>query len=139
MTAGIEEDLSDRKILEGGTNFRWAYKQKFWSVWLPSREGVKDNKNVIWDLSLSLLECVNNHLSAAAGNFLQVANEIVGNYCRDYPLNILGDPGADSGDEGKSKRAEKYDTKKSKDRREEPLVPTERPAAIFVWFVPSIN
>ena len=87
MTAGIEEDLSDRKILEGGTNFRWAYKQKFWSVWLPSREGVKDNKNVIWDLSLSLLECVNNHLSAAAGNFLQVANEIVGNYCRDYPLN----------------------------------------------------
>ena len=34
---------------------------------------------------------------------------------------ILGDPGADSGDEGKSKRAEKYDTKKSKERREEPL------------------
>ena len=35
--------------------------------------------------------------------------------------NILGDPGADSGDEGKSKRAEKYGTKKSKERREEPL------------------
>ena len=34
---------------------------------------------------------------------------------------ILGDPGADSGDEGKSRRAEKYDTKKSKERREEPL------------------
>ena len=35
---------------------------------------------------------------------------------------ILGDPGADSGDEGKSKRAEKYIwTKKSKERREEPL------------------
>ena len=34
---------------------------------------------------------------------------------------ILGDPGADKGGEGKSKRAEKYDTKKSKDRREEPL------------------
>ena len=34
---------------------------------------------------------------------------------------ILGDPGADSGDQGKSKRAEKYDTKKSKERREEPL------------------
>ena len=34
---------------------------------------------------------------------------------------ILGDPGADSGDEGKSKRAEKYDTKKSKERPEEPL------------------
>ena len=35
--------------------------------------------------------------------------------------HILGDPGADSGDQGKSKRAEKYDTKKSKERREEPL------------------
>ena len=34
---------------------------------------------------------------------------------------ILGDPGADSGDEGKSKRAEKYGAKKSKERREEPL------------------
>ena len=34
---------------------------------------------------------------------------------------ILGDPGADSGDEGKSKRAEKYGTTKSKERREEPL------------------
>ena len=31
---------------------------------------------------------------------------------------ILGDPGADSGGEGKSKRAEKYGTKKSKERRE---------------------
>ena len=35
---------------------------------------------------------------------------------------ILGDPGADSGGEGKSKRAEKYETKKSKERREEPNV-----------------
>ena len=34
---------------------------------------------------------------------------------------ILGDPGADSGGEGKSKRAEKYSTKKRKERREEPL------------------
>ena len=34
---------------------------------------------------------------------------------------ILGDPGADSGSEGKSKRAEKFGTKKSKERREEPL------------------
>ena len=34
---------------------------------------------------------------------------------------ILRDPGADSGDEGKSKRAEKCGTKKSKERREEPL------------------
>ena len=34
---------------------------------------------------------------------------------------ILGDPGADSGGEGKCKRTEKYGTKKSKERREEPL------------------
>ena len=34
---------------------------------------------------------------------------------------ILGDPGTDSGGEGKSKRAEKYGSKKSKERREEPL------------------
>ena len=39
------------------------------------------------------------------------------------PVPILGDPGADSGDEGKSKRAEKYDTKKSKERREELFSP----------------
>ena len=39
-----------------------------------------------------------------------------------YPnCPILGDPGADSGDEGKSKRAEKYGPKKSKEGREEPL------------------
>ena len=35
--------------------------------------------------------------------------------------NILGDPGAESGNEGKSKRAGKCGTKKSKERREEPL------------------
>ena len=34
---------------------------------------------------------------------------------------IHEDPGADSGGEGKSKRAEKYGTKKSKERQEEPL------------------
>ena len=36
-------------------------------------------------------------------------------------LVILGDPGADSGDEGKSKRVEKCGAKKRKERREEPL------------------
>ena len=40
---------------------------------------------------------------------------------RNPEAPILGDPGADSGGEGKSKRAEKYGTKKSKERREEPL------------------
>ena len=38
---------------------------------------------------------------------------------RFFPrFSILGDPGGDSGDEGKSKQAEKYGTKKSKERRE---------------------
>ena len=36
-----------------------------------------------------------------------------------YICVILGDPGADSGGEGKSKRAEKCGTEKSKERREE--------------------
>ena len=37
-------------------------------------------------------------------------------------MSILGDPGADSGGEGRSKRAEKYGTKKSEERQEEPLI-----------------
>ena len=43
---------------------------------------------------------------------------------------ILGDPGADSGGEGKSKRAEKYGTKKSKEWREEPF---------FTFFLPYFS
>ena len=39
----------------------------------------------------------------------------------EHVRTILGDPGADSGDEGKSKRAGKCGAKKSKERREEPL------------------
>ena len=38
-----------------------------------------------------------------------------------HTLSILGDPGADSGGERKSKRGGKYGTKKRKERREEPL------------------
>ena len=58
---------------------------------------------------------------------------------------ILGDPGADSGSEGKSKRAEKCGTKKSKEGREEPLgtmsyqtssVPNGCPRSGF-WLVPK--
>ena len=37
------------------------------------------------------------------------------------PRGILGDPGVDSGGVGKSKRGKKYGTKKSKERRQEPL------------------
>ena len=38
-----------------------------------------------------------------------------------WDVCILGDKGADSGGEEKSKQAEKYCTKNSKERREEPL------------------
>ena len=39
--------------------------------------------------------------------------------CPTIPISfIVGDPGADKGGEGKSKRAGKYGTKKSKERRE---------------------
>ena len=40
---------------------------------------------------------------------------------RGSARHILGDTRADSGGEGKSKQAEKYGSKKSKERREEPL------------------
>ena len=51
-----------RKILEGRTNLPWVYKQKFWSMSCPSREGLRrnlkmvgvKNKNTIWALLLSL-------------------------------------------------------------------------------------
>ena len=43
------------------------------------------------------------------------------NFIKNHLPYILGDPGADNGGKGKSKRAEKYGTKKSKERQEEPL------------------
>ena len=43
-------------------------------------------------------------------------SHFVYDYHSHYRRQILGDPGADSGDEEKSKRAEKYGTKKSKER-----------------------
>ena len=43
------------------------------------------------------------------------------NFIRNHLPYILGDPGADNGGKGKSKRVEKYGTKKSKERQEEPL------------------
>ena len=41
---GGEEDPSTKKILEGGTSFRWVYKQKCRSVWLPRGGGIKECK-----------------------------------------------------------------------------------------------
>ena len=62
-----EEDPSTRKILEGGTAFRWVYMQKFRSVWyqvekdLELREGIQNNgrqKQAIWTLLPSLLALI---------------------------------------------------------------------------------
>ena len=38
-----EEDPSTRKILVGGATLYWVNMQKFRSVWLPSRERIKDS------------------------------------------------------------------------------------------------
>ena len=38
-----KEDLSTRKILEGGSTLRWVYMQKFWSVWYPNVECLRRN------------------------------------------------------------------------------------------------
>ena len=53
--------------------------------------------------------------------YLDNHNQIFLCLCGCWDVNIRGDPGADSGGEGKSKRAGKYGTKKSKERRKEPL------------------
>ena len=55
------------------------------------------------------------HIHAQNSSFASQRNDI------RRQRNILRDPGSDSGGEGKSKRAGKYGTKKSKKRREEPL------------------
>ena len=55
-----------RKILEGGTGLRWVYVLKFWSIWCPSREGLRrshKNKNEILGPS-ALLTGINNYISA---------------------------------------------------------------------------
>ena len=48
-------------------------------------------------------------------------HNFIANFRKGRDFFILGDPGADSGGERKSKRAGKYGTKKNKERREEPL------------------
>ena len=73
-------------------------------------------------------------------------NEILPRYVRKLQLvvrAILKDPGADSGGEGKSKRAGKYGTKKSKERREEPLgtmpYQTSSKRSPPFWFLTGTN
>ena len=59
--------------------------------------------------------------NACCSSSLLVECKVCLSHTRARGSNILGDPGADSGGEGKSKRAGKYGTKKSIERQEEPL------------------
>ena len=78
-----EEDArTRRKILDGETTFPW---EKFSSVWCSSRERIKHGgrKPQKYNLGPSALFTGVNH-----NNQLVVTpNEMVGHYCRDYPLN----------------------------------------------------
>ena len=66
------------------------------------------------DSPVQITQHVLYHYNAIRASWFNFA---LGSYKKVQP--ILGDPGADRGGEGKSKRAEKYGTKKSKERREE--------------------
>ena len=59
--------------------------------------------------------------TAFSGELPQARTALLFVSCSGQIIPILGDPGADSVGEGKSKRAEKYGMKKSKERRDEPL------------------
>ena len=70
---------------DGETTFPWVYMQKFSSVWRSNREGIKHGgrKPQKYNLGLSAPFTGVDH-----NNQLVVTpNEMVGHYCRDYPLN----------------------------------------------------
>ena len=54
MSTWREEDLSTRKILEGGTTFRSIYMQKFRSVWVTVEKELKIKDNPLNDPPLFL-------------------------------------------------------------------------------------
>ena len=77
-----EKEPCTGKVREGGTTFCWVNMQKFWSVWLLSREQ-KDGGRRQQSCNLgpsSLVTTVHNYLLAATGSSLQLVmpNEIVG-------------------------------------------------------------
>ena len=62
-----KEDPSTRKILEGGSTLHWVYMQKFWSVWYPNIEGIKNGGRQKQTHNLgpsAFFTGVNNFLSA---------------------------------------------------------------------------
>ena len=87
---------------------------------LTKQHGVRGGKNLLKTPGNSISKILNFKMSPDA---LALKNLCLWCEFQSHLLFIiiLGDPGADSGDEGKSKRSEKCGTKKSKERREEPL------------------
>lgn len=74
------EDPSTRKILKGGKtqiNFQLGYMQKFRSLWLPSREEIKDGGHQPQTCKLSpsaLFACASNYVSAELSQSLGGGN-----------------------------------------------------------------
>ena len=54
MSTWREEDPSTRKILEGGTTFRWVHMQQFRSAWLTVEKKLKIKDNPLNDPPLFL-------------------------------------------------------------------------------------
>ena len=69
-----------RKILEGGTTLCWVYMEKFRSMWLPIREGIKDG----W-ATISTMQFFRRTITIIS-SCVVMPNEMVSLYCRDYPL-----------------------------------------------------
>ena len=90
------------------------------------KQSLKRNKPVVFSAMAipSFKPCFNTFgkiLSFRFGYLKKLKDSLYLITIRGSARDILGDTGADSGGEGKSKRAEKYGLKKSKERREEPL------------------
>ena len=72
-----EEDPSKRRVLESGTTFRSLYMEKFRSVWLKSRQGIKYGGQKYRKCNLghsALFTGVNYYLSAELSQLSALGN-----------------------------------------------------------------
>lgn len=72
-----EEDPSTRRVLESGTTFRSLFIEKFRSVWLKSRQGIKDGGQKYRKCNLghsALFTGVNNYLSSELSQLSALGN-----------------------------------------------------------------
>ena len=79
----------------GGTTFRCVHKKKFRSLWCQNRNIIEDggdkNKNAVWAFLVSLLASITT-FQYHNKQLVVTPNEMVGLYCRAYPLNGLIPP-----------------------------------------------